>query len=159
MGPVTPMSPEVVPPPEPLAKVPVLIRHGGVPPKEYKVARGYSVGEVKEVGLTVREARLLGIRVDERRKTVHEVNVQRLSEWLAKVKAGEVEPPAPALPKEVKVKRDLRRVFKGKTMAGRRMRGLLSLKYRYTHKYKWKRKKKERMLKKRHEAKRAKGGH
>ena len=47
------------------------------------------------------------------------------------------------------------RVFRGKTAAGRRMRGLLrSRGLKGTHKYKWKKKQKERKLKKRHEASR-----
>ncbi len=47
------------------------------------------------------------------------------------------------------------RVFRGKTMAGRRMRGLLrSRGLRGTHHYKWKKKAKERKLRKRHEASR-----
>lgn len=149
----------VVPPPTPIAKVPRLIRHGGLAPREYKAARGYSVGEIEAVGLSVKEARLLGIYVDERRRTVHEANVKALAEWLEKVKKGEIRPPPPTLPKVIKVKLDRGRVFKGKTMAGRRMRGLLSVKYRYTHRYKWKRKQKERLLKKRHEVARHKGGH
>lgn len=131
---------------------------GGVPPRQTREGRGYSVGEVKAVGLTVEEARLLGIYVDERRKSVHEHNVKRLQEWLKAVARGEVKPPAPALPKVIAVKPDRGRVFKGKTMAGRRMRGLLSLKYRYTHHYKWGRKQRERELRKRHEATRHKGG-
>lgn len=47
------------------------------------------------------------------------------------------------------------RVYRGKTAAGRRMRGLLGNRgVRGTHKWKWKKKMKERMLKKRHEASR-----
>lgn len=47
------------------------------------------------------------------------------------------------------------RVFRGKTPAGRRMRGLLKSRgLRGTVKYKWKKKQKERELKKRHEASR-----
>ncbi|MCX8185186.1 MAG: 50S ribosomal protein L15e [Sulfolobales archaeon] len=47
------------------------------------------------------------------------------------------------------------RVFRGKTMAGRRMRGLLKSRgLKETHHYKWKKKQKERDLKKRHEASR-----
>ncbi len=47
------------------------------------------------------------------------------------------------------------RVFRGKTAAGRRMRGLLKSRgLRGTHKWKWKKKAKERKLKKRHEASR-----
>ncbi|MFZ8824536.1 MAG: 50S ribosomal protein L15e [Desulfurococcales archaeon] len=45
------------------------------------------------------------------------------------------------------------RVFRGKTMAGRRMRGLLSSRgLKGTHHYKWKKKQKEKEEKKRHEA-------
>lgn len=47
------------------------------------------------------------------------------------------------------------RVFRGKTMAGRRMRGLLKSRgLRGTHKWKWKKKARERALRKRHEASR-----
>ncbi|MEM4692656.1 MAG: hypothetical protein QXR70_04920, partial [Sulfolobales archaeon] len=47
------------------------------------------------------------------------------------------------------------RVFRGKTMAGRKMRGLLKSRgLKGTHHYKWKKKQKERELKKRHEASR-----
>jgi len=47
------------------------------------------------------------------------------------------------------------RVFRGKTMAGRKMRGLLSSRgLRGTHHYKWKKKRKEREERKRHEASR-----
>lgn len=47
------------------------------------------------------------------------------------------------------------RVFRGKTAAGRKMRGLLKSRgLKGTHKHKWKKKQKERELKKRHEASR-----
>jgi large subunit ribosomal protein L15e len=47
------------------------------------------------------------------------------------------------------------RVYRGKTAAGRKMRGLLGNRgLRGTHKWKWRRKQKERILKKRHEASR-----
>ncbi len=145
-------------PPPPIVKVPLLRRFGGVAPRPTKVGRGYSVGEVEAVGLTVEEARLLGVYVDERRKSVHQHNIERLREWLSALVRGEVPLPAPKLPKVIAVKPDRGRVFKGKTMAGRRMRGLLSVKYRYTHNYKWARKQRERELRKRHEAMRHKGG-
>ena len=150
---------KVVEPPKPLVKVPVLIKHAGVPPKEFREGKGYSEGEIKAVGLTVHEARKLGIYVDKRRKTTYEENIKRLKEWLEAVRKGEIEPPQPTLPKVIKIKPPGKKVFKGKTMASRRMRGLLKLKYRHTHHYKWARKQKERELKKRHEARRHKGGH
>ncbi|MEM3848696.1 MAG: 50S ribosomal protein L15e, partial [Zestosphaera sp.] len=47
------------------------------------------------------------------------------------------------------------RVFRGKTAAGRRMRGLLGNRgVKGTHHWKWKKKAKERGLKRRHEASR-----
>jgi large subunit ribosomal protein L15e len=46
------------------------------------------------------------------------------------------------------------RVFRGKTSAGRKMRGLVLARFRETHRHKWKKKQKERELKKRHEASR-----
>ena len=149
----------VEPPPPPLVKVPRLIQYGGLPPREWKVGRGYSIGEIKALGLSVRDARLLGIYVDERRKTVWQHNIDRLREWLIKVLKGEILPPDPTLPKVIKIKRKRGRVFRGLTPAGRRMRGLMSVKLKETHRHKWKKKQKERELKKRHEAVRAKGGH
>ncbi len=152
-------QPRVEPPPPPIVKVPRLITFGGVPPRTYKIGRGYSIGEIEALGLTVREARLLGIYVDERRKTVYQENIERLREWLEKVRKGEIVPPQPTLPKVIKIKRKRGRVFRGCTPAGYRMRGLYSVGLHETHKWKWKKKYKERMLKKRHEATRAKGGH
>ncbi|HDI75177.1 MAG: hypothetical protein DRJ52_00400 [Thermoprotei archaeon] len=148
-------------PPKAKVKVPLLIRFGKLPPKPYKVGRGFSVGEIKAVGLSIKEARLLGLYVDEQRDTVHEENIAALKEWLEKIRKGEisVEDISPTLPKRILVKRKKGRVFRGLTCAGRRMRGLLSVKLKETHKYKWKKKSKERKLKKRHEAQRSKGGH
>lgn len=151
-------SKPIVEPPPPLVKVPRLIKYGGIPPREWKIGRGYSIGEIKAVGLTVKQARLLGIYVDERRDTVWDINIQRLKEWLEKVVKGEIQPPLPKLPKVIKVKFKRRRVFRGLTPSGRKMRGLVSTRLKETHKYKWKKKQKERKLKKRHEASRAKGG-
>ena len=43
--------------------------------------RGFSLGEIRRAGLTVHEARRLGILVDKRRKTSHPTNVQTLKEY------------------------------------------------------------------------------
>ncbi len=152
-------GPPVIPPPEPLVKKPRLISSGGIVEDEWRPGRGYSIGEIKALGLSVYEARLLGIRVDERRDTVWDINIQRLREWLIRVLQGEIRPPDPALPKVIKIKPKRGRVFRALTPAGRRMRGLMSVRLRETHHHKWKKKQRERMLKKRHEAARAKGGH
>ncbi len=151
--------PPVLPPPDPLVKRPRLISSGGVLGSEWKVGRGYSIGEVRAVGLTVNEARLLGIRVDTNRGTVWDINVQRLRDWLNKVISGEALPPEPALPRAIKIKRKRGRVFRALTPAGRRMRGLVSVGLRETHAHKWRKKARERAGKRRHEAVRAKGGH
>lgn len=141
---------DVVAPPRALVKEPAAISSGGV--VKWRVGRGFSIGEIQQVGLTVEQARLLGIYVDERRESVHEVNVKALREWLIKVLEGQATPPEPKIPVEVLVKRKRGRAFRGLTSAGRRARGLLGVKYKETHARKWKKKAKERALRRRHEA-------
>ena len=148
-------------PPTPIVKAVKLRRFGGIPPRESRTGRGFSAGEIAALGLTVREARLLGVHVDTRRKTIHDENIGILRDWLIKLKEhleSGGEPPKPAMAMHMEAKPDPSRVFKGKTMAGRRMRGLLAVKYRYTHHRKWRKKQLERIHKKRHEAARHKGG-
>lgn len=48
----------------------------------WRQARGFSLGELKEVGLSIDKARKLGIPVDPRRKSKHEENISRLKEFL-----------------------------------------------------------------------------
>ncbi len=52
--------------------------------KRMRPGRGFSLGELKEAGLSLRDAKKLGIYVDRRRKTVHPWNVEALK----KVKEG-----------------------------------------------------------------------
>ncbi|MGC9118575.1 MAG: ribosomal protein L13e [Thermoproteus sp.] len=137
-------------PPKPLVKEPATISSGGV--VRWKVGRGFSVGEVEQAGLTVEQARLLGLYVDTRRKSIHEVNVQALKEWLVKVLEGQTSPPEPKIPVSVSIKPKRGRAFRGLTSAGRRARGLLSTRYKETHARKWKKKAAERAAKRRHEA-------
>ncbi len=145
--------------PRPLVKTPRLISKAGIQAEEWRWGRGFSVGEIKAAGLTVKDAALLGLPVDKRRRTVWDVNVKSIKTWLLRVLRGDVKPPDPALTKVVKIKRKRGRVFRGLTPAGRRSRGLMSVKLKETHRHKWKKKARERMLKKRHEEVRAKGGH
>ncbi|MEM3713271.1 MAG: ribosomal protein L13e [Thermoproteota archaeon] len=55
-------------------------RRGIVP--FWRQAKGFSMGELKEVGLSIDKAKKLGIPVDPRRKSKHEENVNRLKEFL-----------------------------------------------------------------------------
>jgi len=48
----------------------------------FREGRGFSLGELKECGLTVSEVRKKGLRVDELRRTKHEENVKALKTWL-----------------------------------------------------------------------------
>lgn len=118
----------------------------------WREGRGFSLGEIKAVGLNATEARLLGISVDTRRITAWPQNIEALKKWLMEIVEGKAQVPDPVLPKAVKIKRKRGRAFRGLTAAGRKARGLLSTRFRETHNYKFRKKVKERRLKKRHEA-------
>lgn len=48
-----------------------------------RFGKGFSLGELRQVGLTVHKARKLGLYVDRRRKTVYEENIKRLKALLS----------------------------------------------------------------------------
>jgi len=82
------MSGEELKPPVAIVKKPRLRKLGPVDPGTRK-GRGFSLGELREAGLTPEKARKLGIYVDKRRKTVHPWNVEALKDYLKKLeKAG-----------------------------------------------------------------------
>jgi len=64
--------------------------------KERRVGKGFSLGELREAGLTPADAKRLGIYVDKRRKSVHPWNVEILKklargEPVEEGEAGEVQ--------------------------------------------------------------------
>ena len=52
--------------------------------EKLREGRGYSLGELKAVGLDFDQARRLKIPIDKFRKSVHEFNIERLKEILNK---------------------------------------------------------------------------
>lgn len=68
-------------PPEPIVRVP---GRSGAHVKT-RTGRGFSLSEIKAVGLDVERARKLGLRVDENRGSCYEENVKRLKEFLEKI--------------------------------------------------------------------------
>jgi len=50
--------------------------------REKRVGRGFSIGELKAAGLSLSDAKRLGIYVDKRRKSVHEWNVELLKKMI-----------------------------------------------------------------------------
>ena len=73
-------------PPVAIVKKPRLVKHGPVDPGT-RPGRGFSLGELREAGLTPEKARKLGIYVDKRRKTVHEWNVKALKDYVERLRA------------------------------------------------------------------------
>ncbi|MEM3769628.1 MAG: ribosomal protein L13e [Candidatus Bathyarchaeia archaeon] len=61
--------------------MPLVFKKGG----KQRLGKGFSLGELKEVKLSLKQALKLGIPVDSRRRTVHENNVKSLKEFLATI--------------------------------------------------------------------------
>ncbi len=70
--------------PEPIVLKPILRRHGGIEQGTRK-GRGFSKGELEAVGLDFKKALKLGIPIDKRRRSKHDVNIQILKEYLEKI--------------------------------------------------------------------------
>jgi predicted flap endonuclease-1-like 5' DNA nuclease len=78
----------------------------------FKSARGFSLSEVREVGLSVTQVRRLGIHVDSRRRTLHEFNVQTLKMLIEERKRQLEEEAAELI--EVKVEKEKKKEVKKK---------------------------------------------
>ncbi|MEM1565511.1 MAG: ribosomal protein L13e [Candidatus Bathyarchaeia archaeon] len=57
---------------------PLVFKKGG----KQRVGKGFSLDEMKKVGLKPKQALKLGIPIDSRRRTVHEENVEKLRKLL-----------------------------------------------------------------------------
>ena len=72
-------------PPRAVVKTPRNVSRGQAVPRP-RQGRGFSLGELKEAGLSVKEARKLGLYVDERRRSTHPENVEALRRFLGEVR-------------------------------------------------------------------------
>lgn len=50
--------------------------------KVFRIGRGFSLGELAEVGLDIDKARRLGIAVDRRRRSVRKENIEDLKAYI-----------------------------------------------------------------------------
>ncbi len=55
------------------------------PSGKKRAGKGFSRGELEEVGLTFRDALKLGIPIDKKRRSKHEENVKLLKSYLDKI--------------------------------------------------------------------------
>jgi len=97
-------------------------------PKEtMSPGKGFSEAELKEVGISTRVARRLGMATDDRRRTKHKENIDRLKEWIASTgkTASELARSSVAISREFRSGTHAGRVYRGLTSSGRRTRGLL----------------------------------
>ena len=78
---------EKIEPPKALVKPPRLIRYGGLE-RPLREGKGFSIPELREVGLDPKTARKLGLYVDKRRRSKHEWNIKMLKEFLEKIKTA-----------------------------------------------------------------------
>ena len=85
-----------------------------------KTGKGFSIGEIEEVGLNVGEARHLGVPVDQRRSTSYPENVEALRDWVEEARKEGFR-----VPKTKQSSKGQRgRAFRGMTSSGKKMRAL-----------------------------------
>ena len=85
-----------------------------------RTGRGFSLVELSEAGLSVGEARHLGVPVDLNRSTSYAENVERLKGWLEEAKREGFR-----VPRQKQSSKGQRgRAYRGLTSSGKRTRGL-----------------------------------
>lgn len=93
-----------------------IVRRG----RKVKTGKGFSVGEIEEVGLNVTEARHIGVPVDQRRSTSYDENVASLKEWVEEARREGFR-----VPKTKQSSKGQRgRAHRGLTSSGKKMRAL-----------------------------------
>ncbi|MEM3832017.1 MAG: ribosomal protein L13e [Thermoprotei archaeon] len=121
--------------PKPIVLTP-LVWKGKYNIARQRIGRGFSIGELKEAGISKEQAMLLGVYIDVRRKSVYKENIDALKRFLEAYKEGKV------LVVSRKKLRDSSpqsgRVFRGLTHAGKKSRGIVKSRYKESHKRKWK---------------------
>ncbi|UCH57301.1 MAG: ribosomal protein L13e [Candidatus Bathyarchaeota archaeon] len=85
-----------------------------------KTGKGFSLAELREVGLNPGEARHLGIPVDVRRSTSYPENVESLKEWVEEARREGFRVPRP----KQSSKGQRGRAHRGLTSSGKKMRAL-----------------------------------
>lgn len=85
-----------------------------------KTGKGFSIGELSEVGLNVGEARHLGVPVDQRRSTSYPENIESLRSWIEEARREGFR--TPKAKQSSKGQRG--RAYRGLTSSGKKMRGL-----------------------------------
>jgi large subunit ribosomal protein L13e len=84
-----------------------------------KEGRGFSLAELKEANLTIFNARMYGLPVDVRRKSLHTENVEILKEWVTSAKENNLH----FFPVKQWSKGQRGRAMRALTMSGKKLRG------------------------------------
>lgn len=122
--------------PKPIVLTPLIRKGKYIVPKS-RVGKGFSLGELKEAGVSREQVKALGIYIDERRRSVHKENINLLKQFIEAYKEGKIL--AVTRKKKVGASPQSGRVFRGLTPSGRKSRGLVKSRYKESHKRKWKR--------------------
>lgn len=70
--------------PPPVVKTPKIAKKRGL--ETYlRIGRGYSIGEIREVGLTLQLAKQLNVPIDVRRRSIHQTNIENLRKFLDQI--------------------------------------------------------------------------